>query len=59
MRESVAVEQVVTILAHILEIRPVERNGWIVDVCWREMDAVMDNVALRSVAYFASPAVDG
>ena len=58
MRESVTIESIVTILAHILEIRPVERDGWIVDVCWREVNAVMDNVALRSVANFAASAVD-
>lgn len=58
MRESVTIKQVVAILAHILEIGPVERDGWIVDVCGCEMDAMMDNVALRSVADFAAPAVD-
>ena len=58
MREPVTVEQIVTILAHILEIRPIERDGWIIDVCWREVNAVMDNVALCSVADFASPAID-
>lgn len=58
MRESVTVKHVVTILAHILEIGPVERDGWIVDVRGREMNAVMDNVALCSVADFAAPAVN-
>ena len=57
MRESVTIESIVTILAYILEIRPVERNGWIADIGWREANPVMNNVALRKSADLAASAI--
>lgn len=46
------------ILAHILEIRPVERNGWIADIGWRKVDSMVYDVTLSKCAHLASSAVD-
>ena len=58
MRESVTIKLIMAILAHILEIRPVERNGWIADIGWREVDPVMHDVSLRESADLAASSVD-
>ena len=52
------IKLIMTILAHILEIRPVERNGWIADIGWREVDSMVYDVSLRESADLAASAVD-